>query len=131
MRPDLTQGAPLCGLKVLVVEDEMLIAIDIEDILRRGGAQVLGPVPTVRQGLHLLQTEPLDVALLDVHLRDGLVTRLAEALRSRSIPYVVSTAYNEADLAGIEVLADVPKVGKPAREQHLVVALAKAANLTP
>jgi CheY-like chemotaxis protein len=128
MRPDPTQGAPLSGLTVLVVEDEMLIAMDLEGMLERAGAQVLGPVATVKKALHLLQTQRIDVALLDVHLRDGMVMPLAEALQSRNIPYVISTAYNGADLAGLEALADAPKVGKPAREQGLISALAKAAS---
>ena len=114
--------------KVLVVEDEMLIAMDLEEMLERGGAQVLGPVPTVTEALKLLRIERIDVALLDVHLRDGIVTPLAEALRSQNIPYVISTAYNGADLARLEALADAPKVGKPAGEQHLILALAKASN---
>jgi two-component system, response regulator PdtaR len=128
MPPDLAQGALLAGLKVLVVEDEMLIAMDLEEMLERSGAQVLGPLATVAEALDLLGTERLDVALLDVNLKDGIVTRLAEALRSRSIPYVISTAYNGSDLVGLEALAHAPKIGKPAREQQLISALAKASN---
>ena len=60
---------PPDGRLVLVVEDEFLIALDLELLLRRHGWRVLGPAATVDQALRLLRGETPDVALLDVNLR--------------------------------------------------------------
>ena len=126
MRPDPPQDAPLRGLIVLVVEDEFLIAMDLEAMLERLGAQVLGPAATVHAAFRLLETLRPDVALLDVHLKDGLVTPVAEALRSRSIPYALASAYSAADFVGIEALADATNVGKITHERDLIAALNQA-----
>jgi two-component system, response regulator PdtaR len=128
MRPDTPHDAPLSGLTVLIVEDEFLIAMHLEAMLDRYGAHVLGPAATVKEALRLLERERPDVALLDVHLRDGLVTPVAEALRSQNIPYAVSSAYGASDFVGIEALADAPNVGKLTREQDLISALNKASK---
>jgi CheY-like chemotaxis protein len=126
MRPDPPQDAPLCGLIVMVVEDELLIAMNLEALLEDFGARILGPAATVKEALRLLETERPDVALLDVHLRDGLVTPVAEALRARTIPYVLASAYSASDFAGNEVLATAPNIGKLARDEDLVTALDRA-----
>jgi two-component system, response regulator PdtaR len=128
MRSPEVQGLLLVDLTVLLVEDELLIALDIEMMLEGRGARVC-PATTVGEALHLLRSECPDVALLDVNLKHELVTPVAEELRARGIPFVVSSAHNSADLAAITVLADAPKVGKPASERRLIAALAEAAEL--
>lgn len=128
MRPDPPQDAPLVGLIVLVVEDEFLVAMDLEAMLERLGAQVLGPAATVHAALQLLETVRPDVALLDVHVKDGLVTPVAEALRSQSIPYVLASAYSAADFVGIDALAEATNVGKITHERHLISALNQASK---
>jgi two-component SAPR family response regulator len=129
MRPDPPQDAPLRGLTVLIVEDEFLIAMNLEAILERHGAHVLGPAGTVTEALRLLETKRPDVALLDVHLKDGLVTPVAKALGLRTIPYVLASAYSASDFAGNETLANVRNVGKLTREQDLIAALSEASKL--
>jgi DNA-binding NarL/FixJ family response regulator len=128
MRPDPPQDAPLRGLIIMIVEDEFLIAMNLEALLETYGARILGPAATVTEALHLLETESPDVALLDVHLRDGLVTPVAEALRTRSIPYVLASAYSASDFASHEALANVPNIGKLTREQDLISALTQASK---
>jgi two-component system, response regulator PdtaR len=118
MRSPEVQDVLLADLTVLLVEDELLIALDIEMMLSRRGARIVGPATTVGEALHLLRSECPDVALLDVNLKDELVTPVAEELLARDIPFVVSSALNSADLAAITVLADAPKVGKPAAERR-------------
>src|SRR5215212_8822543 len=70
------------GRLVLVVEDEFLIAMDLELLLRRHGWRVLGPAATVAEALRLLADERPDVALLDLNLRGELATPVAEELRA-------------------------------------------------
>jgi CheY-like chemotaxis protein len=114
------------GLVVLVVEDEFLIAMDLEAMLRDHGWRVLGPAATVAEALGLLEDGKMpDVALLDVNLRGATVVPVAEVLRERGVPIVLASAYNHA-ASMADVLAEAPNVGKPAQERHLLAALKRA-----
>ena len=111
---------------MLVVEDEFLIAMDLELLLRRHRWRVLGPAATVAAALRLLrQGETPDVALLDVNLRGELVTPVAAALRARGVPFVLASAYHVPALAAA-ALAGALNVGKPTDERRLLAALARA-----
>ena len=118
---------PSRGPLVLVVEDEVLIAMDLERTLKRHGYRVLGPAMTVAAALRLLDGGTPDVALLDVNLRGEPVTPVAEALRARDIPFVLASAYGRAQLTA-EVLAGAPNVGKPVNTRRLLAALARAVS---
>jgi two-component SAPR family response regulator len=115
------------GFLVLVVEDEFLLALDLELILLRHGWRVLGPARTVDEALLLLEAERPDVALLDVNLRGEMVTPVAETLRTLGVPFVLASAYNQLDL-GAAVLAETPNVGKPTSERRLLAMLNKAVH---
>ena len=108
---------------VLVVEDEFLITMDLQLMLEVRGWRVLGPAATVQEALRLLEHEVPAVALLDVTLKDGTVTAVAEALRTRNVPFIVASAYSRPELIGGEVLAGAPNVGKPTEECRLLAAL--------
>jgi two-component system, response regulator PdtaR len=114
---------PPDGRLVLVVEDEFLIAMDLELLLRRHGWRVLGPAATVAEALRLLRGETPDVALLDVNLRGEPVTPVAEELRARGVPFVLASAY---DGRAVAALANAPSIGKPTDERRLLAALAQA-----
>ena len=128
MPPDETR-APPPGRLVLVVEDEALIAMDLEARLERRGWRVLGPAATVARALRLLDGggEMPVVALLDANLRGETVTPVAERLRALGVPFVVASAYDGARLAELG-LGGAPSVGKPAREAALFAALERAAQ---
>ena len=114
------------GLMVLVVEDEFLIAMDLEAMLKEHGWCVLGPAATVAEALRLLEDGKMpDVALLDVNLRGETVVPVAEVLRERGVPIVLASAYDRAGSIA-DVLADAPNVGKPSHKRHLLVALKRA-----
>ena len=68
----MTQDGP-AGLRILVVEDEMLIAVLIEEMLQGLGCHVVGPVSRLDAALRLAHEEPLDAAILDVRIRGGQV----------------------------------------------------------
>jgi CheY-like chemotaxis protein len=117
---------PSRGRLVLVVEDEALIAMDLELLLGQHGWRVLGPAGTVAWALRLLEGgERPDVALLDVNLRGEMVTPVAERLRALGVPFVVASAYDGEQLAALG-LAGTPQVGKPATARRLLAGLAKA-----
>jgi two-component system, response regulator PdtaR len=113
------------GRLVLVVEDEVLIAVDLEDLLYRHGWRVLGPAATVAEALRLLAGDRPDVALLDVNLRGEPVTPVAEELRAKGVPFVLASAYDGHALAAA-ALAGVPNLGKPTDGRRLLAALRQA-----
>ncbi|MFN3814889.1 response regulator [Brevundimonas sp.] len=89
----------LAGRKVLVVEDESLVAMLLETILEDMGCIPVGPVSTVDEGVHKAENEPdLDLALLDVNVAGREVFPVADALAKRGVPVVFSTGYGEAGL---------------------------------
>jgi DNA-binding NtrC family response regulator len=76
------------GLRVLVVDDEMIIALDIECTLEEAGAVVIGPAHDVAEALALVRGQSLSVAVLDVRLGGATVEPVAEALFDRGVPFV-------------------------------------------
>jgi len=123
MADETEKGASAREFSVIIVEDEFLIAMDLESILEKNGHQVIGIAATVAAALRLLETERPDVAVLDVNLRGELVTPVARRLRSLAIPFVISSAYPSLDFDDSEILMDAQHLGKPIREQRLVDAL--------
>ena len=99
-------------VSVLVVEDEVLIAMDIEQTLVGIGCNVLGPALSVSEALMLIEQEEPGFALLDVNLGRERSTPVAEALRARGVPFALATAYNAAQLPE-PAFHGVPSVGKP------------------
>ncbi|HEX6011198.1 MAG TPA: response regulator [Geminicoccaceae bacterium] len=86
--------SPLSGRRVLVVEDELIVAFLLEDMLAGLGCAVVGPAARVDQALALLDAEAIDAALLDVNLNGHKSYPVADALAARGVPFVFSTAYH-------------------------------------
>ena len=86
------------GRSILVVEDDYMIAQDVQDDLEEAGATVIGPVPAVSEALHLIESTPIDAAVLDVNLGEERSFPIAEALEARAIPFLFATGYNSADI---------------------------------
>lgn len=117
--------SPLQGRRVLIVEDEMLIAMEIESLLERHGCVVLGPAHTVDRALALLADERPDAALLDLNLNGQPATPVAAALSAQGVRFVLVTGYGEMQSKEPE-LHNAPRVDKPVHHQKLVRTLAQA-----
>ena len=117
-------GEGLRGRRVLVVEDEMLVAMEFEGLLRRQECVVVGPASTVDRALALLDHDQPDAALLDLNLNGEPATAVAVALRTRGVPFVLVTGYGEAQSSEPE-LQGAPRVDKPVNHDALVRALAR------
>jgi DNA-binding response OmpR family regulator len=107
----------LTGRRILVVEDEMLIALIIEEVLQDLGCVLVGPAARLDVALRLATDEMLDAAILDVTIRGGLVYPVAEQLLVRGIPFVLASGYG--DWALPEAMRDRPRLTKPFTPQQL------------
>jgi DNA-binding response OmpR family regulator len=99
----------VAGCRVLVVEDEMLIAI--ESVLKALDCEIVGPTGKLETALHLAVEEAFDIAILDVTVRGGKIYPLAERLLARGIPFAFASGYG--DWALPEALRDQPRLMKP------------------
>ncbi len=118
----------LDGLRVLVVEDEYMVADYISMLLEDFGCAVIGPVGTVEEALAAVKAGGLDVALLDANLSGDSSAPIAVALNAASVPFVVATGYGALDLPD-EALNRAPRIGKPFSETELNATLVAALNL--
>src|SRR4051794_17792037 len=115
----------LSGERVLVAEDECLIAIDLADTFETAGANVIGPASTVKEALRLIRSQEVDRACLDFNLADGEVTPVLDLLASKGIPMVVYTGRGLPK----ELTAQHPSLNvlhKPLPAKRLVTELARA-----
>ena len=121
-------SAPLQGRRVLVVEDEMMIAMLVEDMLGELGCTVIGPAHAVPAALDLASTAPdIDAALLDINLGGQPVFAIADALRARGVPMIFSTGYGESGLRDVD--RGAPVLQKPFRANDLEAALNAALKI--
>ncbi|ODT86822.1 HWE histidine kinase domain-containing protein [Phenylobacterium sp. SCN 70-31] len=102
--------ASLNGARVLIVEDAVLLALELETGLSEAGAEVVGPAYELEEAMALLD-QPIDVAVLDANLNGRSVTPVAEVLHQRRIPFVFATGYGET--GGAPGGFDAPIIRKP------------------
>jgi CheY-like chemotaxis protein len=120
----MTGNEILQGRRVLVVEDELMIAMLVEDMLADLGCSVVGPAHELASALELAKGGGIDAALLDVNLAGQPVFPVADALRARGVPSIFSTGYGEAGLRDVD--AGAPVLQKPFRAGDLARALTAA-----
>lgn len=97
--------------KILVVDDEPLIAMMIADWLAEQGLETVGPAHSVSQALALLETQQADAAILDVSLGNDDCYDIAEVLSAKGIPFAFATGHGADTMA--QRYADVVMVSKP------------------
>ncbi len=99
------------ALRVLVVEDEMLVAMLVEDMLVDLGHVPVGPATRLETGMEMAKSEALDLAILDVNLNGKKSFPIAELLTDRGIPVIFATGYG---LSGLDQqFASFPVMTKP------------------
>lgn len=99
----------LAGKRILLVEDEVIIAMMLEDMVAELGGIAVGPATTKEAGMEFAEHEPLDAAVLDVNLGDCASTDIADILARRNIPFILATGYG----AGTVNSHAVPVLQKP------------------
>ena len=117
----------LSGRRVLVVEDEMIVAWLLEDMLANLGYQAVGPAARVDQALAMINEEAIDAAVLDVNLNGQTSYPVADALTVRDVPFVFSTGYDKTRL--LDSYRSFQVLQKPYQQVELRDALAKLLTL--
>jgi CheY-like chemotaxis protein len=112
----------LAGKRVLILEDEMIVALDLQEMLTSLGAEVAATAMRLDTALQLAATIEIDAAVLDINVRGERSYAVARLLRRRGIPFVFATGYGHVE--GEADLGDVPIVGKPYRAADLGARLA-------
>ena len=115
--PAVTQAKRTSNRRVLLVEDEALVAMMIQECLAERGHSVLGPISTASEALEAAKEGDFDAAILDINLGDGMAYPVAEILSSRGVPFVFVTGY-EADAVDGR-FSGVPVLQKPIERQML------------
>lgn len=113
------------GRSVLLVEDELLVAMDMQQTLTAAGVRVLGPAASVSSALAIINAERPDAAVLDLNLRGELVTPVARRLREMGVPFVLSTAYNHLRGGNGDAFSGIANLGKPMALTRCVQMLGK------
>jgi DNA-binding response OmpR family regulator len=119
--------ASLEGVRVLLVEDEYLVASLIEEILETAGCIVTGPIPRLAQAVDAADRERCDAAVLDVNLAGERIYPVADILSRRNIPFVFVTGYGV--LPG--EYANRPRLCKPFKMADLLDTLSDIVKTAP
>lgn len=107
----------LDGLRILVVEDEFLVAMTIKAVLTEMGSDVIGPASRLPKAARLTREERFDGAVLDVNIDGQTIEPVARELRQRGVPIILLTGYGERAIA--EDLRSAPRLGKPFDPERL------------
>jgi CheY-like chemotaxis protein len=112
----------LAGRRILIVEDEMLIALMLQGMLEALGYQVAGRARTVADALAIIEadTQGIDAATLDINLGGEHSNAVADALDAHGIPFIITTGYDDPKLFGFQ---GQPVVHKPFVPEQLEEAL--------
>jgi len=114
----------LLNRKVLVVEDEMMIAMLIEDMLDEFGCKLIGPATNVPSALELIGKEQVEVAVLDLNLDGQDTYAIADVLRQKKVPFIFATGYGSTGLR--KEYGNRPVLQKPFQARDLEAALVQA-----
>jgi CheY-like chemotaxis protein len=119
---DMAERTGLEGLRILIAEDNLFAAMELEQTLLAFGCQPVGPVAGLDQAMSLALSEDLDGALLDVELQGQLVFAVAEELQRRRIPMIFASGYGTDDIFPAAFVHH-PRLPKPFGEDDVRRAL--------
>lgn len=111
------------GRRILLVEDDFLVALDTIELLEGTGCLVVGPAASLTAALELARSEPLDAAVLDINVAGEMIWPVAEGLERRGVPFLFLSAYVGQNVIPAP-FASVPRLGKPAEKSRLLSGLA-------
>jgi CheY-like chemotaxis protein len=120
----VSEDARLKGRRILVVEDSPVVGPFTAELLADLGCEVVGPAPNMAAARELAESdEPIDAAMMDVHIRGDVVFALCEVLAARGVPFVLTSGY--ADWQMPDKWDDRPRLQKPYTLEQVEDALAR------
>jgi DNA-binding response OmpR family regulator len=122
-RPSNLDDAALQDARVLIVEDDFLILIELETVLGEAGARIVGACRTVDEALAVAGNQDIDAALLDLRVGPDTIAPVAYCLDRRGVPFAFYTGQTETDPIRVE-WPDCEIVAKPAAPKAIVAAVA-------
>lgn len=122
-----TVSEPRARLSVLIIEDDIVIACDVQAILEEHGHDVIGLATRVEKALSLLENMRPDVVVLDLNLNSQPSTLVAKRLKDLNIPFVISSG-DASVVGGDPVFAGAAGIPKPIRESDLLIAIARSVD---
>lgn len=126
---EINSTLSLQGQKILVVEDQFLIAVELQDCLEKAGATVVGPVGRLDRALSKAKDDSLHAALLDVDLNGERCWPVADALEDAGVPFAFTTGFT-ASIVMPDRFAKYQVVSKPYREGEVLAAVRKLLGLS-
>lgn len=117
-----SERATMRGRRILIVEDDYLVASWLAGVLRQWGCEVIGPAPTVEEGLRLARSSDIEGAILDINLRGEHSGPVAEELEAKGLPFFFLTGYGSPALLP-ERLRGRQKLFKPVKASELRAAV--------
>lgn len=120
-RGNLNTASFLRGKSILLVEDEFLLALQLEELLQSHGGIVHGPYRRLDDAMNAAQRGNFDFAILDINLSGTMVYPLADQLLARGVPFLFLTGYSQANLP--EQFHGVTRLNKPCDPAQLIATL--------
>lgn len=114
----MTTARSLAGCRVLVIEDEYFLAMELMALLEEHGAQVIGPLGNVEQALQQVVRDGFEVAVIDINLQGAESYSCADELKRQNVPFVFASAYHESHIPSR--FSDVHLWEKPYNHQSLI-----------
>jgi DNA-binding NarL/FixJ family response regulator len=118
------QDRPLRGARIFIVEDEILIALELQSVFEQAGAELVGPVHTLENAMKHASKDAISAAVLDIRLGGDSVRPVARILAERGIPFVFYSGQQVADALRME-WPDALILQKPVVERDLVEAVCR------
>lgn len=118
----IQQVEPLRGLRVLLVEDNFLIARALKRLLEGFGCEVVGPYPTLEEGERVAESSDIHGGVLDVNIRGGNSAKIARLLEERGVPFLFISGYSSPPLHDADLLEHT-RLSKPIDAKTLHSAL--------
>ena len=113
---------PLAGRRILILEDEFLVALAAAQSLEDAGATVIGPAYRIAEALELVAAGDIDLALLDINIGGAVSDEVAAALKADGVPVVYATGYGE----GMAGSGAAHVLDKPYTDEAMITALTRA-----
>ncbi|MCA1490037.1 response regulator [Sinorhizobium alkalisoli] len=121
MERKIDEHRPLQGIRILIAEDEILIALDLEAAFRDAGAEIIGPFMTLPEALQAAGSEPVSIAILDIRLGTATTEAVSDLLADRGIPFLFYSGQKlTAEMQ--RKWGDAVLIDKPATQDDIVSA---------